>query len=163
MIATKLSKAYNYLFSMPKNIPTVFFTCHNEFQGPLKCSCTLWNLWLFLPSLYNVLAEINIHIIQKKCPPEWRICVQVRLVRRGARAALGRSYCLFCLSALLALQVMASHKNLGKALPSLPSSDQSCGNLWLWEQESPEIQAKVNIGKHHHLVQTPGEVYRCLA
>lgn len=26
---------------MPKNVPTMFFTCHNEFQGPLKCWCRL--------------------------------------------------------------------------------------------------------------------------
>lgn len=58
---------------------------------------------------------------------------------------------------------MASCKILCKALPIM---DHSCGNLCLWEKETTETQAKMNIGKqewNHHLVQTLGEVYRCLA
>lgn len=150
---------------MPKNIPTMFFICHNEFQGPLRCWCRLCEICNCTCHLYIIIASSwNRHSYNPKEVSTWMedFC-SGQTCKERCKTSIKK--------VILPLLPLCSVSISCDGIMQKPLQSSSFpprfrpGNLWLWEQETSEIQAKLNIGKqdqNHHLVQTPGEFYRCL-
>lgn len=152
---------------MPKHVTTTFFTYYKEFQGPLRCLSEICDC---MCHLYIIISSIwNRHSYHLKEVSTWRedFCSHQTRKERCKSSINKAILTLLPLPLLLSFSISSDgimQKSL-QALPSLSGSDKSCVNLWLWEQETSEIQEKLNTGKqnqNHHLVLTPGEVYSCL-
>lgn len=55
---------------MPKNVFTMFFTCHNEFQGPLRWLCEICDCTCHL-YIIDIVCRWNRHSYNPKEVPTW--------------------------------------------------------------------------------------------
>lgn len=130
---------------MPKNVFTMFFTCHNEFQGPLRWLCEICDCTCHV-YIIDIVCRWNRHSYNPKEVPTWmedfcsdQICKE--RCKNSIRVAILPLLPLCSVN----ISLVASCKNPLQS-PSFPP----CLRLELWQPLTLKVRNIRNTSKIEH-------------